>query len=120
MLNERGTLEADLTVTKLGLTSLLGGEGSFLVVATDTAHRHVESLLKRAATEAAASDEHSGFGGFACVTDVTGSLAQINIQGPRSRALLARCTYAPRGVEPVTLQDCVHESRLLQAPVTSL
>jgi hypothetical protein len=36
-LNERGTLEADLTVTKLA-------DDSFFVVATDTAHRHVESL----------------------------------------------------------------------------
>ena len=36
----RGTLEADLTVTKLG-------DDEFFVVATDTAHRHVETRLRR-------------------------------------------------------------------------
>ncbi|KAL1525952.1 hypothetical protein AB1Y20_020778 [Prymnesium parvum] len=87
LLHERGTLLADLTITKLGPAPLLGGEGSFLVVATDTAHRHVLSLLQRAIVD------HSRFG-FACVTDVTGGWAQINLQGPRSRELLALCTSA--------------------------
>ena len=73
-LNERGTLEADLTVTKLA-------DDSFMVVATDTAHRHVESLLARAAV-----------GHHAFVTDVTGAYAQINVQGPNSRALLQTLT----------------------------
>jgi 4-methylaminobutanoate oxidase (formaldehyde-forming) len=73
-LNERGTLEADLTVTKLA-------DDSFLVVATDTAHRHVESQLTRAAV-----------GHHAFVTDVTGAYAQINVQGPHSRALLQTLT----------------------------
>ena len=73
-LNERGTLEADLTVTKLA-------DDSFLVVATDTAHRHVESHLTRAAV-----------GLHAFVTDVTGAFAQINVQGPNSRALLQTLT----------------------------
>ena len=45
-LNERGTLEADLTVTKLD-------DESFFVVATDTAHRHVESQLQRACGDGA-------------------------------------------------------------------
>ena len=40
-LNEGGTLEADLTVTKLA-------EDRFLVVASDTAHRHVETWLRSA------------------------------------------------------------------------
>jgi heterotetrameric sarcosine oxidase gamma subunit len=73
-LNDGGTLEADLTVTKLG-------EGDFLVVASDTAHRHVETMLKRAL------EGHRGW-----VTDVTSGLAQINIQGPRSRELLQSIT----------------------------
>jgi heterotetrameric sarcosine oxidase gamma subunit len=73
-LNDNGTLEADLTVTKLG-------EGDFLVVASDTAHRHVETMLKRAL------DGQRGW-----VTDVTSGLAQINIQGPRSRELLQSIT----------------------------
>ena len=75
-LNGNGTLEADLTVTKLE-------EGDFLVVASDTAHRHVETMLKRAL------DGQRGW-----VTDVTSGLAQINIQGPRSRELLQSLTSA--------------------------
>ena len=78
-LNDGGTLEADLTVTKLD-------EGDFLVVASDTAHRHVETMLKRAL------DGHRGW-----VTDVTSGLAQINIQGPRSRELLQSLTQADLG-----------------------
>jgi 4-methylaminobutanoate oxidase (formaldehyde-forming) len=73
-LNERGTLEADLTVTKLG-------DGEFLVVATDTAHRHVEAHLRRAIGDGPAS-----------VSDVTAGLAQLNVQGPRSRELLQSLT----------------------------
>jgi 4-methylaminobutanoate oxidase (formaldehyde-forming) len=72
-LNERGLLEADLTVTKIE-------EGSFLVVATDTAHRHVETHLHRAA------------GGGIAVADVTSAFAQINLQGPLSRQVLRAVT----------------------------
>ncbi len=73
-LNERGLLEADLTVTKLD-------HDRFMVVATDTAHRHVESQLRRAIGDA-----------HAFVADVTAGLAQINVQGPRSRQLLQSLT----------------------------
>ncbi len=73
-LNERATIEADLTVSMLG-------ESDFLVVATDTAHRHVETLLRRASA-----------GRHAMVTDVTSGLAQLNVQGPRSRQLLQALT----------------------------
>ena len=73
-LNEAGRLEADLTVTKLG-------EGEFIVVATDTAHRHVEARLRRHC------EPHHAF-----VTDVTSGYAQINVQGPRSRDLLQSLT----------------------------
>lgn len=75
-LNEAGTLEADLTVTKLG-------DDDFFVVATDTAHRHVETRLRRHA------EPHHAF-----VTDVTSGFAQINVQGPRSRELLQSITSA--------------------------
>lgn len=77
-LNEGGTLEADLTVTKLA-------HDRFWVVASDTAHRHVETRMRR-------HFEESGAHAFA--TDVTGAYAQINIQGPRSRELLAAVTTA--------------------------
>jgi 4-methylaminobutanoate oxidase (formaldehyde-forming) len=73
-LNERGLLEADLTVTKLD-------DEQFMVVATDTAHRHVEAHLRRNVGEA-----------HAFATDVTAAYAQINLQGPMSRALLQTLT----------------------------
>ncbi len=75
-LNEGGTLEADLTVTKLG-------DRDFFVVASDTAHRHVETRMRRVF-----GDDHA----FAC--DVTSAYAQINVQGPRSRELVAAVTDA--------------------------
>ncbi|HTF08205.1 MAG TPA: FAD-dependent oxidoreductase [Asanoa sp.] len=75
-LNDGGTLEADLTVTKLD-------DDAFWVVASDTAHRHALSMMER------------GFAGrHAFVTDVTGGYAQLNIQGPRSRELLQSVTSA--------------------------
>jgi len=75
-LNERGTIEADLTVTKLD-------DEHFMVVASDTAHGHVQARLRRACE-----------GAHAFATDVTGASAQINIQGPRSRELLQSLTSA--------------------------
>jgi heterotetrameric sarcosine oxidase gamma subunit len=75
-LNPAGTLEADLTVTKLA-------EDRFWVVASDTAHRHAETWLRRHIGDA-----------HAFMTDVTSGYAQINIQGPRSRELLAAVTSA--------------------------
>ena len=74
-INEGGTLEADLTVTKLD-------DERFWVVATDTAHRHVETWMHRHTTPAMA----------ATVTDVTSGYAQINLQGPESRRLLQSLT----------------------------
>lgn len=76
-LNAKGTLEADLTVTKLDAEQ-------FWVVASDTAHRHVATWLRRNIPD----DAH------AFVTDVTSGYAQINVQGPRSRELLASVTSA--------------------------
>ena len=73
-LNEGGTLEADLTVTKLD-------DERFWVVASDTAHRHVETWMRRHIGDA-----------HAFVTDVTSGYAQINVQGPRSRELLQSLT----------------------------
>ncbi len=75
-LNEGGTLEADLTVTKLD-------DERFWVVASDTAHRHVETWMRRNLGDA-----------HAFVTDVTSGYAQLNIQGPRSRELMSQVTAA--------------------------
>ena len=74
-MNELGKLEADLTVTKLG-------DDRFWVVASDTAHRHVETWMRR----------HIGHDAHAFVADVTSGYAQINIQGPRSRELMQSVT----------------------------
>jgi 4-methylaminobutanoate oxidase (formaldehyde-forming) len=76
-LNPAGTIEADLTVTKLD-------EGRFWVVATDTAHRHVETWMRRNTTD----------GMEVSIKDVTEDYAQINIQGPRSRELMQSVTSA--------------------------
>jgi 4-methylaminobutanoate oxidase (formaldehyde-forming) len=76
-LNEMGLLEADLTVTKLDAER-------FLVVVTDTMHRHAETWMRRHIPE----DAH------AFVTDVTSAFCQLNIQGPRSRELMQSLTGA--------------------------
>lgn len=76
-LNEGGTIEADLTVTKLE-------NEKYWVVASDTAHRHAETWMKR----------HIGDEQHVFVTDVTSGYAQINIQGPKSRELLQSITSA--------------------------
>jgi glycine cleavage system aminomethyltransferase T/glycine/D-amino acid oxidase-like deaminating enzyme len=69
-LNEGGTIEADLTVTQLD-------EERFWVVASDTAHRHALTRLRRHLC-----------GRRAFAADVTSGWAQLNVQGPRSRAVL--------------------------------
>jgi 4-methylaminobutanoate oxidase (formaldehyde-forming) len=74
-LNELGRLEADLTVARLA-------EESFLVVVTDTMVRHAETWLER----------HIPEGAQAFVSNQTSALAQINVQGPRSRELLQSLT----------------------------
>jgi 4-methylaminobutanoate oxidase (formaldehyde-forming) len=83
-LNEGGTLEADLTVSKLD-------DERFLVVASDTAHRHVETWMQRnflamLAMPAMPADAH------VFVSDVTSGYAQLNVQGPRSREVLQAVT----------------------------
>ncbi len=73
MLNNDGKLEADVTVMKLN-------ENKFIIIATDTMHRHVESHLQRYLDPN--SDKN------VIVNDVTGAYAQLNIQGPLSRDLM--------------------------------
>jgi 4-methylaminobutanoate oxidase (formaldehyde-forming) len=87
-LDDSGKLEADLTVTKLD-------EERYWVVASDTAHRHVETWLRRHIP----SDAH------AFVTDVTSGYAQINVQGPRSRELMAKITSQPMGDGAFAFRD---------------
>jgi glycine cleavage system aminomethyltransferase T/glycine/D-amino acid oxidase-like deaminating enzyme len=75
-LNDDGRIEADLTVSKLT------GD-RFWVVASDTAHGHVAGMLGRAAR-----------GRDVRIDDVTADHAQLNLQGPLSRDVLAKLTDA--------------------------
>ncbi len=75
--NERGGFEADLTATRLA-------EDRFLVVVGENSHGHTEMRLRR----------HIGPDDFVTVTDVTAGRAQINIHGPKARALLERVSGA--------------------------
>jgi 4-methylaminobutanoate oxidase (formaldehyde-forming) len=74
-LNERGTIEADLTVTRLA-------EDCYLLVLVDSIHRHVEGWLKKNIPPDA----------YVFITDVTSGYNIINIHGPKSRQLMSGLT----------------------------
>ena len=76
-LNERGTLEADLTVTKLT-------QDRFMVVVADTMHRHAFTWLQR----------HIPADAHCFATDMTSAYAQVNLIGPRARELMSALTSA--------------------------
>jgi 4-methylaminobutanoate oxidase (formaldehyde-forming) len=76
-LNERGTIEADLTVTRLA-------EDSYLLVLVDSIHRHVVRWLEK----------HIPAEAHVFVTDVTSGYNIINIHGPKSRRLVSGLTDA--------------------------
>ena len=71
-LNDDGKLE-DVTVTKLEA-------GKFLVIVTDTMHRHAQTWLQRQLDPN--GNKHVFF------TDITGAYAQLNVQGPLSRLFM--------------------------------
>jgi 4-methylaminobutanoate oxidase (formaldehyde-forming) len=70
-LNERGGIEADLTITRLA-------QNQFLVVTSAASHQRDLAYLK----------EHIGIDVFCTVTDVTSGLPMLGLMGPNSRALL--------------------------------
>ena len=76
-LNERGGIEADLTVTRLT-------EDCYLVVTGAAVARRDLTWLRRHIPD----DAH------AVVTDVTSGMAVLGLMGPNSRALLSRLTDA--------------------------
>jgi 4-methylaminobutanoate oxidase (formaldehyde-forming) len=76
MLNARGGIEADLTVTRLA-------DDAFLVVTSAAASTHDTDWIRRHLGEARA-----------VLTDVTSSEAVLGVMGPRSRDLLSRLTDA--------------------------
>lgn len=68
---------------------------TYMVVATDTMHRRVHTLLQDAIDDnlgvyEGVSAEEKALGARATVADISGGLAQINIQGPRSRELMQK------------------------------
>jgi glycine cleavage system aminomethyltransferase T/glycine/D-amino acid oxidase-like deaminating enzyme len=75
--NDKGGIEADLTVTRLA-------EDQYLVVASDVIHRRVEAWLRR----------HTLDGEQVTITDVTSGTTILSLQGPLSRELLGRLTDA--------------------------
>lgn len=76
-LNERGTIEADLTATRLE-------DDCFLVVVVDALHVKAARWLQR----------HTPADAHAFVTDVTSAYSILNLQGPQSRRLLSSVTTA--------------------------
>jgi glycine cleavage system aminomethyltransferase T/glycine/D-amino acid oxidase-like deaminating enzyme len=79
-MNERGGIDADVTVTRLA-------DDCFLVVAAELFHRRVESMLRRSALPA----------GRVHIGDVTSAFTLLSVQGPESRNLLAQITRADLG-----------------------
>ena len=72
-LNDRGGIEADVTVTRLD-------ERSFMVISAAADQQRDRAWLER----------HIPPDAHCTVTDVTSGWAVLNVQGPRSRELLAR------------------------------
>ena len=90
-LNARGTIEADLTVTRLA-------EDQFLILTGDGTVTAVHAWLKRNIP----SDAH------VFVTNITSAYSVLNIQGPKSRELLSRVTHADMSNEAfpfLTMQE---------------
>ena len=76
-LNDRGTIEADLTLTRLG-------EDAYMVVTGALTHTHVFHWIKHNIPD----DAHC------FITDISGVYGMLNLQGPQSRALLNKLTDA--------------------------
>ena len=76
-LNERGGMEADLTVTRLA-------EDKYFIVSAGDFYTHDLMWLKK----------HIPYDSHAFVTDVTSGYTLLNIQGPKSRELVKRLTTA--------------------------
>jgi len=69
--NEVGGFEADLTVTRMA-------EDRYMVVVGENSHGHTETWMRRHI----APDE------FVTIADVTDGITQINLHGPKARAIL--------------------------------
>jgi 4-methylaminobutanoate oxidase (formaldehyde-forming) len=76
MLNARGGIECDLTVTRLA-------EDAYLIVTIAAAATHDADWIRRGIRDARLT-----------LTDVTSAFTVLGVMGPRSRALLSRVTAA--------------------------
>lgn len=76
-LNETGTIEADLTVTRLA-------EDQFLILTADGTIIAVQAWLRR----------HIPADAHVFVTNITSAYSVLNLQGPKSRDLLSPLTHA--------------------------
>jgi glycine cleavage system T protein len=76
MLNRRGGIEADLTVTRIA-------EDAYVIVTAAAAATHDADWIRRHLGDARA-----------VLTDVTSAYAVVSVMGPRSRTLLSRLTDA--------------------------
>jgi 4-methylaminobutanoate oxidase (formaldehyde-forming) len=100
-LNERGTIEADLTVTRLA-------EDCYLLVLVDSMHRHVVGWLEK----------HTPADAHVFVNDVTSGYNIISIQGPKSRQLISGLTMADMSNEAfpyLTVQEIDMSYALVKA-----
>jgi 4-methylaminobutanoate oxidase (formaldehyde-forming) len=75
--NERGGVEADLTISRIG-------DECFIVLTPAFTHTHVQAWIL----------EHTPADAQCVLTDVSAAYAMLNVQGPGSRALIARLTSA--------------------------
>jgi len=75
--NETGTIEADLTVTRLA-------EDQFLILSGDATITAVQAWLRR----------HIPLDAHAFVTNISSAYSVLNIQGPKSRGFLSSITHA--------------------------
>jgi len=76
-LNETGTIEADLTVTRLA-------KDRFLILTADGTITAVQAWLRR----------HIPADAHAFVTNITSAYSVLNVQGPKSRGFLSSVTHA--------------------------
>ena len=76
-LNETGTIEADLTITRMA-------EDQFLVLTADGTTTAVQAWLRR----------HIPKEAHVFVTNITSAYSVLNLQGPKSRDLLDKLTHA--------------------------
>jgi len=90
-LNEAGTIEADLTVTRLA-------EDQFLILTGDGTITAVQAWLRR----------HIPPDAHVFMTNITSAYSVLNVQGPNSRDFLSRVTHADMSNEAfpfLTMQE---------------